>query len=119
MSAEAEAANTKLVMALFARMDTLAMSLAVGVIGAASIFLATGILLIKGSAPGFEVGQNLSALSPFLPGYSVSWSGALAGSIYGFVAGALAGFVIAVLWNLSHLITAGLVVLRGEWLEAE
>ena len=68
-------ASRRLIMTLFARMDAVAMAIAMGVVFAVGLFLATAILLLKGVSPGMPVGGNLSALVTFLPGYEVSWWG--------------------------------------------
>jgi chromate transport protein ChrA len=65
---------------------------------AAALFLATATLVVRG---GEVVGPHLSLLSNYLPGYSVSWGGAVIGVLYGLVLGFLAGFVFAVLRNVA------------------
>ena len=104
-------------MALFARMDTRALAIAMGVVGALGLFLATAVLLLKGAPPGIAVGQHLVALKTFLPGYTISWAGAFTGGFYGFLAGGAVGFVLAVLWNFTHLLFLGVAVMRGNWLD--
>ena len=106
-----------LILALFARIDAVPMMVAMGCVLALGLFLATAILLLKGSAPGVPVGQNLSALSTFLPGYDVSWIGAVTGSVYGFVVGGVIGFVLATLWNFCHLLFIGFAVLKAGWFD--
>lgn len=102
-----------LLLALFARMDTLAMAIAVGVLGGLGLALATAVLLVAGAEPGTPVGPNLAALSTFLPGYSVTWTGALVGAAYGALGGFVAGFLAATFWNFVHLVLLGVVALRG------
>ena len=106
-----------ILMALFARMDTLGLTAATAVVGALALFAATAILLLKGAPPGVPVGPNLAALTTFLPGYTVSWGGALTGAFYGALSGAAIGFVLAVLWNFTHLLFIGVAVMRGNWLD--
>ena len=106
-----------LLMALFARLDAVAMTLATGTVVALGLFLATAILLIKGAPEGVPVGPNLNALSTFLPGYRVTWPGALTGTFYGFLIGAAVGFVLSVLWNFTHLVFIGFAAIRGNWLD--
>ncbi len=103
-----------LLLALFARMDTLAMSVAVAVLGGLGMALATAVLLIAGAEPGMPVGPNLAALSTFLPGYSPSWAGAAVGAVYGAIGGLVAGFLLAIFWNFVHLILLGVVALQGQ-----
>lgn len=106
-----------LLMALFARMDNSAMAVATGAVGALVLFLATAVLVLKGAPPGMSVGPHLAALSTFLPGYAVSWPGAVVGAAYGFLVGAAAGFVLAVLWNFTHLVFIGFAVMKEGWLD--
>jgi len=51
---------------------------------------------------GDSVGAHLSLLSIFFPGYSVSWSGALAGLFWGFAGGGLSGMVLY--WSYSRML---------------
>ncbi len=110
-------ASRRLIRAVFARMDPVAMATAMGVTFAVGLFLATAILLLKGAPPGVPVGGNLSALGTFLPGYEVGWWGAVLGSLYAFVIGSIAGFLLSVLWNFAHVIFIGIAVLRENWLD--
>lgn len=101
-----------LVLSLFARIDILAFAVAAGAVAGVAMFLATAALLLAGASPGVEVGSNLSALSTFWPGYSVTWPGAFVGAFYGGLVGAAAGFVVALFWNFAHLLIVGLAALR-------
>ncbi|MEQ9643570.1 MAG: hypothetical protein RIM84_26360 [Alphaproteobacteria bacterium] len=109
--------STGLVPALFARASVAGMAAGGAVVFALVLFLATAVLLIKGADPGVPIGPNLAAMSTFLPGYDVSWGGALVGAGFGLLFGALLGTAIAVLWNLTHLIIIGLVVLQATWFD--
>ena len=60
------------------------------------LFLATIFLVLKG---GPNVGQHLSLLSQFFPGYSVTFVGSLIGFCYAFVAGFAAGAVLGAVYN--------------------
>lgn len=73
------------------RINTIIMAVAFGLLGGAILWLSTAILLLRG---GYNVGVNLSLLSVFFPGYSVTWSGAWIGLAWGFVSGALSGTVL-------------------------
>ncbi len=106
-----------ILMALFARMDTLGLTAAMATVGALALFAATAVLLLKGAPSGVDVGPNLAALTTFLPGYAVSWGGAVTGALYGALTGAAVGFVLAVLWNFTHLLFIGFAVMRGHWLD--
>ena len=81
----------------FARYDPIALGVAVGVVVGAMLSLATVVLLLRGG-PG--VGYHLSVLSNYLPGYSVSWAGA----VIGFFEAAVVGFLHG--WFISKLINA-------------
>lgn len=102
-------------MAAFARMDVVALATAMGTLFAVGLFMMTAILLVKGAPPGEHVGGHLGLLGIYLPGYTVSWSGALIGAIYAWIGGAFLGFVWAVLWNLSHILYVALVLVRAHW----
>jgi hypothetical protein len=82
----------------FARLDPLALGLAIGLVTGASVCAATIILLLKGGAP---LGPNLGLLDQYIPEYSVSWRGSLVGGAAGFMVGFGFGWTIAVLRNLT------------------
>lgn len=102
-------------MVAFAKMDVVALAVAVGFTCALVFFLATVALVLKGAPPGVSVGPNLGLFSIYLPGYSVSWAGGLIGSAYALVIGAVIGAVMAILWNLTHYIYIILLVIRANW----
>lgn len=108
-------ADKALLMAAFARMDVVALAVAMGTVCAIGLFLMTATLLIKGAPPGVDVGVHLGLLSIYLPGYSVSWGGGAIGAAYAWIVGAIVGFVWAVLWNLTHYLYIILVVVRAHW----
>jgi len=108
-------ADKAVLMAGFARLDIVALSVAMGTVGAIGLFLMTAILLIEGAPPGVEIGSNLNLLGIYLPGYSVSWAGSVIGAIYAWLIGAFFGFVCSALWNLSHYLYIVLVVVRSHW----
>jgi tetrahydromethanopterin S-methyltransferase subunit G len=60
------------------------------------MFLVTNFLVLKG---GEHVGQHLSLLSQFFPGYSVSFLGSLVGFAYGFAVGLITGSVLGAVYN--------------------
>jgi hypothetical protein len=60
------------------------------------LFLATNFLVLKG---GENVGQHLSLLSQFFPGYRVTFLGSLVGFAYAFVAGFIIGVVLGSVYN--------------------
>ena len=99
--------------AVFAKMDVPALTIAIGLLFAISLFLATAILLLQSVPADYPVGPHLSALADYLPGYSVSWSGTLVGALYGFLFGALAGFAAAVYWNIAHYVALGVMLISS------
>ncbi len=80
-----------------ARLDAVALGVAVGVVTGTGLWLATAVLLWKG---GEHVGRNLALLGQYFPGYRVTWPGAWIGYGYGFVTGFLAGWLLATVRNL-------------------
>ena len=60
------------------------------------LFLATNFLVLKGGA---KVGQHLSLLSQFFPGYSVTFLGSLVGFAYAFAVGLVVDSVLGAVYN--------------------
>lgn len=108
-------ADKAVLMAGFARMDVVALAVAMGTVFAVGLFLMTVMLLIKGAPPGVPIGTHLGLLDIYLPGYSVSWGGSAIGAVYAWIIGALIGTVWAVLWNLTHYLYIIMVVIRAHW----
>lgn len=79
-----------------ARLRASVMALSFGLTGGAGLFVATAWLLIRG---GPNVGQHLSLLGNFFPGYSVTWPGTLIGFLYGAASGAILGWAVAWIYN--------------------
>lgn len=73
------------------RINTIIMAVAFAVLGGVILWASTVLLLLRG---GYNVGIHLSLLSVFFPGYSVSWTGAWIGLLWGLAAGALSGTVL-------------------------
>ena len=92
----------------FAHVDPVALGAAFGVVASLGLFLATAVLLIKG---GPVVGPTLSLLAQFLPGYRVSWGGALVGMLQSGAGGFALGYTLAKLRNWGLRVYA-LVVRR-------
>ena len=85
-----------LIHAAVARLRAGVLAIVFGGVGALGLFLATAALLIQG---GDNVGQHLSRLAWYLPGYSVTWGGALLGALYGLIIGGFTGWVCAWTYN--------------------
>jgi hypothetical protein len=77
--------------------DPIALGVALGLVSGAWVFLMTVALVIRG---GENVGANLSLLSQFFFGYSVTMPGAVVGFLHGAVIGFVAGYVFALMRNL-------------------
>ena len=80
----------------FERTSEQGWGLALGLLASLGLFLATVILVAKG---GVDVGKHLRLLSVYLPGYSVTWTGAFIGAAYMFFLGYGAGRTIATIYN--------------------
>lgn len=95
----------------FARLDGVALGTALGVVAGVGLFLATVVLLLKG---GEFVGPRLGLLRNFLPGYEVTWTGALIGLVEGGLIGFALGFFGASLRNWGMKAYAYLIRRRAE-----
>lgn len=91
------AALDRLLGGALARMDKLGFATALGSVSGLLIFLATILLILKGSQ---TVGPNLQLLSQYLFGYTVTVKGAFIGMAYSFSWGFLFGWLFAYLRNL-------------------
>ena len=80
----------------FARYDAVALGFALAIPAAIGLFIVTAILLIKG---GPAVGANLSLLSNYFIGFTVSWTGAFIGMVETGLLGFGFGWVMARLIN--------------------
>jgi hypothetical protein len=90
-------ATDKLIVQSLAKLDGLALGIALGTLFGLVIFLATNILIIKG---GDKIGPNLILLNQYFVGYEITFTGSLIGLFYGFVSGFILGGLIAFLRNL-------------------
>lgn len=80
------------------RLNAQAWGVSFGTLLGLGLFIATIVLVIKG---GVHVGQHLSLLSIYFPGYSVTWVGAFIGFIYAFVVGYALGRIVGSVYNWS------------------
>jgi len=97
----AEAHETTILRRAVARLRAVVMAVTFGMVGGVGLFIATAWLLVRG---GENVGQHLGLLSNYLPGYSVTWGGAVVGLLYGALVGAVIGAAIAWTYNTVALI---------------
>ena len=78
------------------RMNARAWGIAMGLVLGLGLLIATNVLFIKG---GPDVGQHLSLLANYFPGYSVTFVGSLIGFVYAFVIGYAVGRLIGTVYN--------------------
>jgi hypothetical protein len=78
------------------RLNARAWGVALGFLFGAGLFLATAFLVVKG---GETVGPHLALIGQYLPGYRVTWGGALIGFAYLFVIGYAVGRIIGGVYN--------------------
>jgi hypothetical protein len=78
------------------RLNSVMTGIVAGMLAGFVIFVATLWLVIKG---GPNVGQHLSLLGQFFPGYRVTFVGSFIGLAYGFVSGFFVGFIVGRLYN--------------------
>lgn len=95
----------------FAKIDPLALGIAVGVVSGLGVFLASAILLMKG---GPAVGPTLSLLGNYLFGFDVTWTGAMIGLFEGGGVGWMVGALAAGLRNWALTAYARIMRWRGE-----
>jgi hypothetical protein len=81
----------------FAKLDRIALGVALGAVFGGIVFLATIFLVVKG---GPNPGRNLSLLNQYFAGYSVTTTGAFVGLLYAFLTGFVVGWFVAFLRNL-------------------
>ena len=106
----AELESEQIVQSL-AKVDSLALGVALGTVFAAGIFLVTNLLILKG---GEKIGPNLALLGQFFPGYNVTFGGSLLGLLYGFVSGFALGWLIAVIRNIIIRIYLQIINVRQK-----
>ena len=100
-----------LIEVVFARLDPLALGVAVGWVKGLVLFLATAILLLKG---GEHVGHTLSLLENYVPGFEVTWTGAAIGFVEVGLMGFALGYFGACLRNGAIQAYASFVLWRGQ-----
>ena len=106
-----EESEEKVIEVAFAKIDPLALGVAVGLVSGIGIFLASAVLLLKS---GPLTSPNLSLLGNFLIGFEPSWKGALIGLGEGGCAGFMVGAFAAALRNWALKVYAQFVRWRSE-----
>ncbi|HUH11520.1 MAG TPA: hypothetical protein VMK65_00365, partial [Longimicrobiales bacterium] len=99
----------------FARYDAVALGGAVGLLAGVGLFLGTAVLLLVGNEP---VGPNLALLGNYLPGFTVTWGGAVLGLIEAGAAGFSVGYLLAQLINAVVRLQERALLRRVERSEA-
>ena len=94
--ATAMASERALIRGAVVRMRARIMSIVFGMVGGTGMFAATAWLLLRG---GSNVGEHLSLLRHFFPGFSVTWPGAFVGFFWGLLSGAVLGWAVAWIYN--------------------
>jgi hypothetical protein len=97
MNDELSAKDVQAIRRGFERASQHGWGLALGILAAMGLFLATAVLVVKG---GPDPGPHLGLLSEYFPGYRVTWLGAFVGACYGFFLGYGAGRTIGAVYNL-------------------
>lgn len=78
------------------KLNARAWGVAIGLLMGTLLFVATVFLIVKG---GPTVGPHLSLIGAYLPGYHVTWGGAVVGFLYLFVIGYVIGVIIGGVYN--------------------
>jgi len=78
------------------RLNAKVLGLALGLIFALGLFVATNWLVIKG---GERVGPHLQLLGQYFFGYRVTFFGSIIGAAYGFAVGTLCGSLVGWIYN--------------------
>lgn len=88
--------ETELIAAAVARLRAGIMAVVFSMVFGIGLFVATAWLVLRG---GDSVGEHLSLLHNYFPGYSVSWRGSVLGLVYGGLVGACMGWCVAWIYN--------------------
>ncbi|MGH9934927.1 MAG: hypothetical protein ACREAM_01705 [Blastocatellia bacterium] len=101
-------APDELIDAVFAKLDPVALGVALSVVSGLTLFLASATLLFKG---GKNVGLRLRLLGNYLIGFEVTWTGALIGAVEVGIGAFALGYLVA--WGRNWLLAAyGYLVAR-------
>jgi protoporphyrinogen oxidase len=108
---EQQISPDEIIEAAFARLDPLALGVAIGTVSGLGLFLATAVLLLK---DGPVVGPTLSLLAHYLIGFQVTWAGAFCGLVEASVGGFTLGYLGAWLRNWGMTAYVSLMRQRAE-----
>ena len=99
-------AERAIILVAFARVNVFAFAIALGVASAIIAFFATVALILQ----GFTL-----ATPSMLPGFSITYLGAVLGALYFGFLGFILGFMLSLFWNLTHVVYITLIVIRANW----
>lgn len=91
--------DRRLIELVHGRLHIPAFSGASAVVGALGLATAVAVVLLRGPADGEAVGTHLALLAHYVPGFTVSWKGALIGAVWMGLFAGLLGAVVAIAWN--------------------
>lgn len=94
---KASNSTDQLIIQSLAKLDAIALGIALGILSGLLVFIATVFLIIKG---GDQIGPNLALLGQYFIGYEVTVPGSFIGLLYGMLFGFLGGWLIAKLRNV-------------------
>jgi hypothetical protein len=101
----------EIIEAAFARLDPLALGIAVGVVSGLVLFVMTAVLLLKREEP---VGPTLTLLGQYFFGFKVTWVGAFVGLVEAGISGFTLAYFGAWLRNWGMAAYAAAVRRRAE-----
>lgn len=96
MNLPADKEERRLISKAIARLRAGVLAMVCGLMSGTVLLIATIWLVLRG---GDQVGPHLGLLNNYLPGYSVTWSGAALGFLYGLLFGGAAGWMTAWIYN--------------------
>jgi ABC-type proline/glycine betaine transport system permease subunit len=96
----------------FARLDAVALGVAVGCWSGTVLLGATWLLALRNDSPAVPA---LALLANYLPGFTVTWQGGVLGLLYGFVIGLTLGWAFARLRNLAVRLYFGIAKLKAAF----
>jgi hypothetical protein len=98
---------------VFAKLDPVALGVALGGVSGLTLFLTSATLLLKG---GLHVGATLNLLGHFFIGFKTTWIGAVVGAVEAGIVGFGIGFLFA--WCRNWCLAAYAYFAR-RWIEAK
>ncbi len=87
---------TRQVTRAVARLQAGILAVVIGALFGIGLFVMTAWLIVKG---GSQVGLHLQLLGNYFIGYSVTWTGAIVGLLWGAALGGVVGWIIGMVYN--------------------